>query len=68
MTMLIGVALGLSSFEWTAIAISGGGFIIMFGIASAKGDFQVFIKTTLENDAARRDRLKQETPSKNKAP
>ena len=54
MTVYFAVSLGLSPIEIAAIVISGVGFIIMFGIASAKGDFQGLIKTTLENDATNR--------------
>ena len=58
MTIYFAVSLGLSPIEIAAIVISGVGFIIMFGIASAKGDFQGLIKTTLENDATNRENKK----------
>tara|TARA_B100000700_G_C14589234_1_gene643776 strand:+ start:245 stop:421 length:177 start_codon:yes stop_codon:yes gene_type:complete len=58
MTVYFAVSLGLSPIEIAAIVISGVGFIIMFGIASAKGDFQGLIKTTLENDATNRENKK----------
>ena len=41
-----------------ATGVSVIGFIVMFGIASAKGDYQSLIKTTLENDENQRKRMK----------
>ena len=38
----------------TVTIIAGLGFVIMFGIASAGGDYQGLINTTLENDAIAR--------------
>tara|TARA_Y100001968_G_C18968040_1_gene530932 strand:- start:286 stop:462 length:177 start_codon:yes stop_codon:yes gene_type:complete len=58
MNYLFAVSLGLSPIEIAAISISTIGFIAMFGIASAKGDFQGLIKTTLENDATNRNARK----------
>ena len=46
--------LNLSPLAIGAIVISGTSFIIMFGIASAKGGFQDLVKTTLENDKKNR--------------
>ena len=48
-------ALVLSPLEISVAFISGLGFIVMFGLASAKGDFQGLIKTTLDNDEAKRN-------------
>ena len=48
------VALGMGPFAWIATVISVVGFLIMFGIASAKGDYQGLARTTLENDEIRR--------------
>ena len=56
MNLSLAIALGLNPIEITAAVFSGLAFIIMFAIASAKGDFQGLIKTTLENDAASRKR------------
>tara|TARA_Y100001968_G_scaffold261219_1_gene249027 strand:+ start:218 stop:403 length:186 start_codon:yes stop_codon:yes gene_type:complete len=50
------ISLGLNPLEIGAILISGFGFLVMFGIASAKGDFQGLIKTTLDNDKANREK------------
>ena len=36
--------------------IAGLGFVVMFGISSAAGDFQGLINTTLENDSISRER------------
>tara|TARA_Y100001968_G_C18936754_1_gene516859 strand:+ start:247 stop:432 length:186 start_codon:yes stop_codon:yes gene_type:complete len=54
MNTTIAVALNMGTGAWIATLISGISFIIMFGIASTKGDYQGLIKTTLENDAAQR--------------
>ena len=58
MTLYFAISLGLNPIEIAAIVISGLGFIIMFGIASAKGDFQGLVKTTLQNDASNRQNKK----------
>ena len=58
MNYLFAVSLGLGPIEIAVISISAIGFIAMFGIASAKGDFQGLIKTTLENDATNRNQRK----------
>mgnify|MGYP001173687992 FL=1 len=58
MTLYFAVSLGLNPLEIAAIVVSGLGFIIMFGIASAKGDFQGLITATLKNDALNRQNKK----------
>ena len=45
------VALEMGIGTWIAAIFSGLAFVVMFGIASAKGDYKGLIKTTLENDA-----------------
>jgi len=54
MPILFAVELGLHPLEIAIITIAGLGFILMFGISSAKGGYQDLIKTTLENDENRR--------------
>ena len=54
MPYLFSVALGLHPLEIAVITIAGVGFILMFGISSAKGGYQDLIKTTLKNDENRR--------------
>tara|TARA_Y100001968_G_scaffold333927_1_gene401238 strand:+ start:22155 stop:22355 length:201 start_codon:yes stop_codon:yes gene_type:complete len=54
MAQIFATDLNLSPLSISAIIISGLGFIIMFGIASAKGGYQDLINTTLENDARQR--------------
>ena len=54
MSITFAIALGLGPIEVAAILISGISFIVMFGIASAKGDFEGIVKTTLDNDKAQR--------------
>tara|TARA_Y100001968_G_scaffold167223_1_gene153169 strand:- start:1827 stop:1991 length:165 start_codon:yes stop_codon:yes gene_type:complete len=41
---------------WIATIVSGLGFAILFGIASAKGDFHGLIDTTLKNDQINREK------------
>ena len=48
------VALGLSPVEIGVTIVTSLGFILMFGYSSAKGGYQDLIKTTLDNDEARR--------------
>ena len=56
---IFAIPLNLGVGNWTVIAIASIGFLLMFVISSAKGDFQGLINTTLENDAkSRADRLK----------
>jgi len=43
---------------WIVTIIAGLGFIVMFGLASASGDYQGLINTTLENDALSREKRK----------
>ena len=52
--MVFAVPLNLGIATWSVIAISSFGFLIMFGISSAMGDFQGLVSTTLENDAKSR--------------
>ena len=54
MPIIFAVELGLQPLEIAIITIAGLGFILMFGISSAKGGYQDLIKTTLENDENRR--------------
>ena len=43
---------------WIVTIIAGLSFVVMFGIASAFGDFQGLINTTLENDSLSREKRK----------
>tara|TARA_B100000700_G_C14522999_1_gene613969 strand:- start:380 stop:562 length:183 start_codon:yes stop_codon:yes gene_type:complete len=58
MPVYFSVALGLGNLEIALITISSISFIVMFGIASAKGDYQGLIKSTLEQDKAQRNNIK----------
>ena len=55
---IFSTSLGLTPLTTSVIVISGISFVLMFGIASAKGGFQDLVKTTLENDAKHRDQNK----------
>ncbi len=50
------IALELGAIEIGIIIFTGVGFLIMFGIGSAKGGYQDLVKTTLNNDKARRNK------------
>lgn len=54
MNPLFLVAIVMGPVGWTLTIGSALAFLVMFGIASVKGDFQGLIKTTLANDAANR--------------
>tara|TARA_B100000700_G_C14321234_1_gene523788 strand:+ start:148 stop:324 length:177 start_codon:yes stop_codon:yes gene_type:complete len=56
MNLFFASDLNLSPLATGAIVISSISFLIMFGIASAKGGFQDLVKTTLENDQAQREK------------
>ena len=52
--IIFGIPLNLGFATWSVIGIASLGFLIMFGISSAMGDFQGLVSTTLENDAKNR--------------
>ena len=52
--IVFAVPLNLGLSTWIVITIAGMGFLIMFSISSAMGDFQGLIRTTLENDSKSR--------------
>ena len=60
MSPLFAIALDLSPAAWVATIISVTGFILMFGIASAKGDFKGLAESTLQNDNQIRNKNKKE--------
>ena len=51
------IALNMGTGAWIAAIVSGLGFIVMFGLASAKGDYQGLIDTTLKNDEIQREKI-----------
>ena len=44
---------------WIVTIFAGIGFIVMFGLSSAGGDYQGLLNTTLENDALAREKRKE---------
>ena len=52
------IPLNMGTGTWVVTIIAGLGFIVMFGLASAGGDYQGLINTTLENDALAREKNK----------
>ena len=69
-TPLFAVPLNMGTGTWVVTIIAGLSFVVMFGIASAFGDFQGLINTTLENDLNAREssknKKKRTDPSKTK--
>ena len=55
---LFAIPLNMAPGTWVVTINAGLGFILMFGIASAGGDYQGLINTTLENDALARQKKK----------
>ena len=55
---LFAVPLNMRTGTWIVTIVAGLSFIVMFGIASAFGDFQGLINTTLENDSNARESRK----------
>ncbi len=53
---LFAIPLNMGTGTWIITIITGLGFLIMFSIASAGGDYQGLINTTLENDALTREK------------
>ena len=52
------IPLNMGTGTWIVTIISGLGFVVMFGLASAGGDYQGLINTTLQNDALSREKRK----------
>ena len=55
---LFAIPLNMGTGTWIVTIIAGLGFVVMFGISSAFGDFQGLINTTLENDSNARETRK----------
>ena len=55
---LFAIPLNLGTSTWVVTIIAGLGFVVMFGLSSAGGDYQGLISTTLENDAMAREKRK----------
>ena len=55
---IFAVPLNMGTGTWVVTIIAGLGFVVMFGISSAFGDFQGLVNTTLENDSIAREKKK----------
>ena len=55
---LFAIPLNMGTGTWVVTIIASLGFIVMFGLSSACGDYQGLINTTLENDALAREKRK----------
>ena len=53
---LFAIPLNLGTGTWIVTIIAGVSFVVMFGLASAGGDYQGLINTTLKNDALAREK------------
>ncbi len=56
MIHLFSIELNLIGIEIGVIIFTGIGFVVMFGISSAKGGYQRLVESTLNNDSIRRKR------------
>ncbi len=54
MPIIFSTGLVMSPVAWVLTVISVIGFLVMFGIASLKGDYQGLSKSILENDRLKR--------------
>ena len=55
---IFAIPLNMGIGTWVITIIASLGFVVMFGLSSAGGDFQGLINTTLENDALARQKMK----------
>ena len=55
---LFAIPLNMGTGTWIVTIFSGLAFVVMFGLASAGGDYQGLINTTLENDNIAREKKK----------
>ena len=55
---LFAIPLNMGTGTWIVTIIASLSFVLMFGLASAGGDYQGLINTTLENDALAREKRK----------
>ena len=56
---LFAIPLNMGTGTWIVTIIAGVSFVVMFGLASAGGDYQGLINTTLENDELARQKRKE---------
>ncbi len=52
------IPLNMGTGTWIVTIIAGLGFLLMFALSSAGGDYQGLINSTLENDAIAREKRK----------
>tara|TARA_Y100001968_G_C19069890_1_gene577831 strand:- start:69 stop:260 length:192 start_codon:yes stop_codon:yes gene_type:complete len=56
---IFAIPLNMSTGSWIVTIVSGLGFVLMFGISSAGGDYMDLINSTLKNDALTREKRKE---------
>ena len=57
-SLIFAIPLNMNTGSWIVTIFAGLGFIVMFGISSAGGEYKDLINTTLENDALTREKRK----------
>ena len=57
-SLIFAIPLNMNTGSWIVTIVAGLGFVVMFGISSAGGDYKDLIDTTLENDAITREKRK----------
>ena len=55
---IFAIPLNMGSGTWVVTIMAGLGFVVMFSLASAGGDYQGLINTTLQNDALAQEKRK----------
>jgi len=55
---IFAIPLNMGTGTWIVTIIAGLSFVVMFGLASAGGDYRGLINTTLKNDALAREKRK----------
>ena len=55
---LFAIPLNMGTGTWIVTIIAGLSFVVMFGLASAGGEYRDLINTTLKNDALAREKGK----------
>ncbi len=55
---IFAIPLNMGTGTWIVTIVASFSFVVMFGLASAGGDYQGLINTTLENDAFAREKRK----------
>ena len=63
-SQIFAIPLNMSTGSWIVTNFASLGFVVMFGISSAGGDYKDLINRTLENDALTREKRKEKNKGK----